>query len=349
MNFKEWLLNEMRINRSGDNPASVIAFRDNIWLYDSQGNNKELAKQIWKKFNDAFPDKRDLPIEVANKLDEEDPDMEEVERFASDYLQDAMIGYLHNRSLRIHMSDNPSPVSSSLMKKVAQSLGADNVEYDTEERYQTDYSSEEYDTPTYSYSSRWDMVGDVPDELYHGTTTTYFAEITRYGLSPGRSDSNFAKNQVFHDDKIFLADRESESRYYAANAVTEAGGLPMVVQIRIPDKSLLMPDYDVDRYASASRSGKNTYSYLGFGDREYEISSVGPWKSTKHAGKYAYQGRIPASYIIRIMIRFSQNDWENVDIKYVQELISRYQDEWVNYYGYDLDELDELDNGWDDE
>lgn len=343
MEFKEWLLNEMRVQRFGNNPELLFAFRDNIWLVDRYDDDAdEVAQEIWDTIRRTF-NTSNLPQEVVKRLSEEEATIDDLESFFRDWLKDGVVGYWDEDSgnLNISMVDNPSPISSPLMKKIATTLDASDITYDNEEVYDNPYKSGyDYEDASYSYDPH-DMIGNVPDNLWHGTTTEYFPSIVKYGLMPGEGASNFARNQIYHDDKIFLADRESEVRYYSANAAREQGGYPMVVNVKIPDPSKLLPDYDVDRYATGSASGKNTYSHMGYGDQEWEISSVGSWKSTKHAGKYGYKGRIPANYILSIQIRFNQDGWQEIDIPYAKQLIWNYGDEGWHYYGMDLDEIEE--------
>lgn len=349
MNFKEFLLNEMRVHRYGDDPSTVLAFRDNVWIYD-RGYEEidDLAQEIWNTVQKAFAGRK-LPKQIEDRLNEKEVTIDDVESFFKDWLRDGLQGWLDDDHLTITIGDDPSPVSSPLMKKVAQSIGAKSVGYEAEEVYKNPYSGNgeygetphDYDTIQYNYNVASDMYGNVPETMWHGTTTEYYLFITKFGLMPGQSPSNFARNNVFHDDKIFLADRESEARYYAANAIKEQGGYPMVIHLKVPDPSKLLPDYDVDRYSVSSLFGKNTYANLGHQDREWEISSVSPWKSTKHAGKYAYQGRIPASHILGIKVRFGKDNWQQIDIPYANKLMSNYGKEGWDYYGFDLDELDE--------
>lgn len=349
MDFKNFILNEMRVHRFGDDPNRLFAFRDNIWLFDrDHEDDDELAQQIWDNVRAAF-DLDKLPKTIRDEFENEEVTMEDIERFFQDYLQDGISGYWDGdrKNLNISMGGNPSPVSSPLFKKVAQSLGAIDISYDNEEVYYAPYGGQsggnyDYDHNSYTYDSQRQMIGNVPGTMYHGTTSLYLPNIAKYGLMPGESPSNFAKNDVYHTDKIFLADRQSEARHFAGNATREQEGFGMVVMVKIPDPSKLLPDYDVDRHAMRTDRGKNTYpDQAHYGDNEWEVASVSPWRATKQAGKYAYQGRIPASHILGIEVRFnSQDGWEEIDITYAQELINRFGNEWTEYYGYDLDELD---------
>lgn len=354
MNFKNFLLNEMRVHRFGDDPDRLFAFRDNIWFFDQDyEDDDELAQQIWDSVRSAFDLDR-LPGPVRSQLEKDEVTMEDVESFFRDFLQDGMEARWddEDKSLHISMTDNPSPVSSPLFKKVAQTLGAQDVSYSNEEMYHAPFGGKhgdgyDYDDEDYRYDAKTQMIGNVPGVMYHGTTSIYLPSIIKYGLMPGEGPSNFAQQSVFHTDKIFLADRQSEARHFAGNATMQQGGFGMVVMVKIPDPSKLLPDYDVDRHAMATDRGKSTYPNLAHhGDHEWEIASVSPWRATKQAGKYAYQGRIPASHVIDIEVRFSaENGWETIDLPYTQELIMRFGEEWPEYYGYDLEELD----GYDEE
>lgn len=244
-----------------------------------------------------------------------------------------------NRLLIESVGDYAHQTGSRLLQNVIKELGYEQVVYTSE--------GEEY-------KSAWDfqVKGDIPRLLYHGTTSEHAGKILRFGLQPGESETNYP--DIHHYDTVFLAEDIAKAAYHAQNAVSrdlEVGysgpysytrgrtrGFPVVFQFEIPDPNLLVPDYDVEN-RSAQPSGTYEGVYIPQPSRVYEgvytspqirkLVKESPFDLSKKVGIFGYRGRIPANFIRRIMIEtteseggmFFQDHWTEITPAQLQQAV----------------------------
>lgn len=155
------------------------------------------------------------------------------------------------------------------------------------------------------------LLGDIPNNLYHGTASEYLYNILTLGLIPGRVKSNWEHLNISHPNVLFFSDSFDKAKFHAAHVGNNTLSMPIIIEIKIPDKNLIIPDYDAETEA-AYKFG--TYNYINNKFAPEKLFSVDPFKVSKHIGIYGYKGRIPPNYIIGAWIR-KDNKWKKINIK----------------------------------
>lgn len=277
---QDQVLSEMKIVKIGDQvPKSgwdFIAFRDKIWLVDPEKWKKSDGKELYKTLANL----------VGKKTIPNPKDFESFHNWTNqinEILVDVFVGSYSPDDAKItaYHTDAPSFRSSHLVKKVAKALGAMSIEY---------YGNSDNDS---DFADFFDKRDKLPDVFYHGTSSKFLFGILSKGLTPGQK-TNWSGDK-FHgtfNEHVFVVDSYTHAKFHANDTARKRGGDPVVLEVRIPDKDKLQPDWDAD---SVSKSKKKNFNTTNPDRREQ--STVGSWKTTKHMGRYAYKGRIPASHI----------------------------------------------------
>jgi hypothetical protein len=251
-------LDELRVRgkKTGDRDT-ILAVRDSVWIINDEHDGEipeEFQKEIGEKFGFKFPDHPYTIQDVEDRLDDRP------------HPPSAVIGYINKNKLILSPVLYPQydPQSSIFLKKIVNQLKLSGVEYYTAH-------DDIYSTP------KKKMKGVIPDIVYHGTSSSYLDTLLRYGLMPAKRPSNYPQ-LVHHDDLVFFSSLFDEAQHHAEYASSRQGiyGKPVIIEMLIPDKSKLTPDWDIAR------------EYGGQGEK---ISS----QTSKEKGLWGYKGRIPAS------------------------------------------------------
>ena len=291
------ILYEMHIRYQGNDNKSMmlIAHRNNIWLLDN-----EVSPDVLRDISDQLG----LDIEVDDDSHFEDFDLSsELEDRA-----DVLHGWYtpNKKSLYLNMGVTQNPYTSILVKKVSQQLGIDEI---VQSNLNSDGSEVDYSI------FRHEMAGKIPQTLYHGTSTTFAHNIIKKGLMP--SDN---KNwEIKFNDLIFVCANPRYAQFHADRTATNTKGFPVVFEVKIPDRTKLVMDYDI---------AVQFYGYdhpevlkLGYNQRltrehpSLEIIRQINRKTDLNTqiGIFGYKGRIPASHITSIYANFSEDSSDLVD------------------------------------
>ena len=286
------LMNKKSMFIKGDpSNTGIIAYRENIWKVSIDEEIDESIRQeisdmlgltkqsYWYNFQDL--------IEIV----------EEAERY------DILIGSLSGKDLYLHTGTLAmDPKSSILVKKVTKELGLNSV-------YMSEVESDDEDK-----TSKYQMRGRVLDTAYHGTTTEYLGSILRVGIAPSREKSNYSR--IDHPDVIFFSSRFGEAKHHANHTANKVGGDPVNLEFKIPNKDLIIPDYDVN----VKSEDTGFYNYIPDDVREKSSqNSEMEGSSTslsREFGIYGYKGRIPASFISSYYILMNSDQLYGTDSFY---------------------------------
>ena len=276
MTFKEFYLNEMLIVGKPLDGAYVVAFDKWIWILSEDDENKQ------NLFND---------IADKLKMDEpQDPDVLEFIRGIQEKINDVLIGTINGKNLYLldYGSFKLDPKSSILVNKVVKQLKLNSASY-----------TEDLDT-TETKVPKKKMTMQIPDVVYHGTSSKYLERIMSIGLRPSEADSNYASQGIYHEDLIFFATRIGEAMHHAVHTAVQKGGIPVILEMRIPDKNLVIADYDVEKMTN-----KPTH-YVGTGPARnvYSGQSIkqDSDKLSKEFGVYGYKGNIKPIFIKNVYV-----------------------------------------------
>ena len=151
MRFKEfYMLHEMveRIHENGGN--TIIAHNGNIWRISDD------------------PDEQTIN-DISNLTGIEDPtDLSEFEE-----RPDVFFGNIRNNYLYANDSQTKFSTTSPLIKKLIKHYELDGY-----------YIPNTYGDGEETYISPYELTGDYPNHAYHGTSSTYTAEILSKGIMP---------------------------------------------------------------------------------------------------------------------------------------------------------------------
>ena len=343
-------LDELFMRHRSEGANEIIAHRQNVWLYN---------------------------------YDEEDEVLQDVEQFVGTddmgYLRerpDVVTGTFDGSTLFLNdLEIGMDPQISTYIKKLAQFLGAHEVE-----QLQSYYSRSEQEVeferryPVYQIGQR------VPDEALHGTNTEALPEILRFGLDPQRGTGNWEEDRygspVGKFELVFLTVRPASAIFHAEGSAHKRGrgAAPVVLRVKIPDKNLIGPDYDV---AMATGLDPDLADHLGFTgsagwhhqmdqehitDQQKLVMAKSGQRVWQQTGLFSYRGRIPANHIVGIEADLSGDegivDPESMygstmydfgtDIEEFKRAFELYQDH--GYWYPDMEaELEELEDEEEDE
>jgi len=317
--FNEDVINEMLLKgkRKSEGSQDIMAF--NKWIYfldDESPDWENTKKEIITNLN--LEDK-------IGEGDLEDVDSNDLKQQVSEYVPDVLVGSVdeyNNMNVDSYGSFKLDPKSSILIKKVVKQLGIDNVEYPRD-----DYGSEE--------TSKYEIKGKIPDVAYHGTTSEYLDEISRIGLRPGAKESNWLAGaiKIEHPDKIFFSTRIDEAMSHAQMTAEKRGGVSLVVEFKIPNKDLMVADYDVEVQTGQHMDGDSDvglfYTHMDKPTHGSEKThKEKPFSVSKEFGIYGYKGAIPPKFILSYWAAvgkdpedvYGQDDYTEFDATDVGEL-----------------------------
>lgn len=280
----------------------VIAYKSKVWRFN---DDSELDDEETERLQNFF-DTIGVELEADNFdsywFGDVSQEIEEENR------HDIVFAHLQDSSLQIYKSGSfqLDPKSSVQIKKLAKHLGANRVTYsDMEDEFETFGD---------------DISGDIPDAAFHGTSSEYFINLLRIGLRP-RVDTdaqgNYDKQGIGHYEDIFFTTRFDEAHGHATHTAVNAGGVPIVLEFRIPDKNKIIPDYDVE-----TMSNIDVTSYQHIDPSVHSRVKKGPLKPerlAKEVGIYGYKGAIPpkfftAVYVGREVEIYGMDDYQKFDI-----------------------------------
>ena len=269
----------------------IVAYKANIWLFKEDDIDEDTLRNMFDALGIKYKLYKDYRTNTFQKLKDKYYDFYKIKdelETRDDVLTgriDASADYLTIDSAITFGFD---PKSSILAKKIVKDLNLKGANIIDDEGDDRRYSKSE-------------MTGVIPDIMYHGTSTKYLHQILKHGIVPRSSQkikSNTNFKDVEHHDIIFLTSRFDKADFHAKNAAAKNGGDPMVLKIRVSDKSKIVPDYDVDRRTEMTDVYENvpvaTRSLTRYDPPKME---EGAMSFSRETGFYGYRGRIPSSFI----------------------------------------------------
>jgi hypothetical protein len=278
------LLNELIVSdlsSKGGDRKYFVSYKDKLFLLDDGSKLNKVKKHLRKhpaligKYSAYSPLNMDDVHEFCSGLAEASPDITVGEYFPQ------------NNQIVVWNMQEVQPKTSLVVKKIAKQLNVDKIS-----RYFNTPENDDIEK-TYPQSK---LVGGIPSIAFHGTNTLALGNILKYGLDPGRGSSKFASQKIYHEEHIFFTAEFLEATHYAENAVRNDKkgweNYPIVIELIIPDKNLITPDYDADISVTTPRYYEKERPVEP--DIKTSMKSMGVSRET---GKWGYKGRIPANFI----------------------------------------------------
>ena len=298
MSFKQFLL-EMFVNGDPKIAVRIIAYKEHIWLFDKDGN------PLFKNFQEFS---KNTGVDI-NKY----PTFEDLDNEIRDSRSDILLGYLYNGNLQIASTQFViDPKSSILVKKIVNELKLKSVDIEQGEGSET--------------IKKKKIIGEIPDIAYHGTSFKYLEKIIYTGIRPNEAESNYSKQFIEHYDYIFFATRIGEAMHHSATTARNTKSLPVIIEFKIPDKALIVPDYDIDTLGTMSH-----YDYINPKDREKfrkysKMPETDSMKLSKEFGIYGYKGNIKPGFFTKIYFSekeevYGMSDFKKFTIKQMKKIV----------------------------
>jgi len=320
MIFKEFfgVIDEMKVHGDIKTAKRVVAYKGNIWVLGEE-ESPETIKSIISvigynpdEYGSDDDDENWNELEATINATESFHDL--VDFLNNRSRSDVLVGYLSEKKLHI-LSSGPfvqDPKSSILIKKVVKALKLSAVSYD-----------DNFDS-TSTKVGRSKIVGEIPNTAFHGTSSKYIMGILKLGLRPLQAPTNYS--EIEHRDAIFFATRFGEAMHHASHTASKTKSLPIVIEFTIPDKNLILPDYDID-----TSSGMTHYSDLDSSDRDRhrKNNKMGSEKSlsmSREHGVYGYQGSIMPRFIKSVYVGdkaeiYSLKDMKKLTVKQFKRMV----------------------------
>lgn len=315
------LFTEMRVIGKPENSYYLIAFKDKIWIFpdddlsdeESQAKTIEIQKAVKPFKNEQTYNEYDTFYELGSEMLET--------------RDDVLVAEVNGDEMELSGSFdmNFDPQSSILIKKVFAELNLKTLKINNEnEDFYWDFSIE----------------GSIPDYAYHGTYSNYLLDIIRLGIRPNRSESNWLDTGIIHDDKIFFTTKFGTASFHASRAEIDTHGLPVVIRFKIPDKELVIPDFDIDMDSDTTKTKTDGshYDYLN----KFRNSPTSEWsaeRSSQEQGIYGYRGPVMPKFIQEVYIltedpedpSINMDDYIRFDVNYIKKRIKEYGDVIEHY------------------
>jgi hypothetical protein len=124
---------------------------------------------------------------------------------------------------------------------------------------------------------------------------------------PGESKTNY--EGISHPNAVFFSSRMEEAQHHAVHTAGKVGGDPIIVNLKVPDSDLLIPDYDVDMGAGDT----GCFDYICHTLRSNQAGDLDTdsFSLSREVGVYGYKGRIPASAIFAYDILMNAEETMN--------------------------------------
>lgn len=274
------------------NQSRVLANGKNIWVWNNDREFSRLAPFINRELDTDFADEFDVNDWYENGAD-------------------AVFATIENGRLDMQGASMLRPsTTSDTLRKTIDALKLSGVNRRTTS-YTPDYDEIEHDFETSRNEFNMKL---AEKKFYHGTSTTYIESMLKIGLKPSPSETQF--DNIEHQDKVFITTELDKAMFHATHSASKNNSFPVIIELKIPDESKLVSDYDVviDTLGADSDEAER----LGYQDIFYTSSRL-PGDGKKYddmhkrfgkrignlstrVGIFGYKGRIPSNHFTSILI-----------------------------------------------
>lgn len=306
----------------------VLAYRQYVWLINDH-NFDELKDDIEQKTRISVDDVWDYNNIAEKRVD-------------------IVFGSINNNYLELQDTGNyRHSVASKLLANVVKELDL----YGVKINFWAIEDTDEYEI------SRSEFLEPLKTKVYyHGTCYEHYAELKRFGIRPQSHKTNFSK--IRHEDKVFVTLNKEKAHFHALKCAQTNDSFPIILELKIPDISKLVLDYDVaiDIYGK----DHNKTIELGYSDildmagakpefyghisKEPEIKSLvnrtrkDPDALNTSLGVFGYIGRIPSKFITGVL--FDEENFKQFSIAseydYLDDMNIEYNPiEWWSNVSFD--------------
>jgi hypothetical protein len=300
-------LDEMYVHGSIGTGSDIISYRGDIWIIDEMIDAKGFNDIITKL---GLSD--DLLVSDGDKVSNYDL----YDAIRDSDRSDILTGVVNGKVLHLNTVGpfQHDPKSSIQVQKVVKALKLNSAVY-----------SDDIDGNSSVKVSKGKMLGKIPDIVYHGTSSRYLDGILKSGLVPSPDKTNY--DDIVHDDKIFFSSRFGEASHHAVTTSRKTKSKAIVLEIRIPDKNLVIPDYDIDM-----ASGHTTYRDHEKSKWVQSMSTDRSMGMSREFGIYGYHGSILPQHIRAVYVLIGGSDtpepseYKKMTIKQIKKLLDIYGD-----------------------
>lgn len=294
-------LDELRLRTPypSEKNYSVLVAGPYMWILDELNGDDSVLNDINDKLGIS-----DSKIQVN--------DISDLQDLADEY-PEVIYAHVHDGTMYVNnLTINHHPASSPALKKLANTLGINEISTDSEMTYDPNP-----DIKTTFYKR--ELKGDLPDWAYHGTNTAHMRSILTKGLIPNSEVSNWESAGVGKFDLVFLTMNIEKAVFHSKQSMRGLSGVfPVILKVKIPEKNRIVIDYDVASQMQAKEPYNDELGYTSSSHFGFNYSSplpIGrPKDLSKMTGIFGYKGRIPANHIMEIYADFSDEAMDVVEV-----------------------------------
>jgi len=317
MDFKAFLLNEVRAHVLSQNPTKLIAFQANTWLVgeDTDAQRLQNIATIIYKLHGQGEAQGGRAIGSPQVVS-----LQALLSWTKNIGDVVTANWDHAKGTfkNAYAGRKPMSPTSPLIPKVIKALAKVGIQA----------------KPVFDQApgQGQPQMGEA-QVIYHGTSSDNLPTILKYGLQPKPSKHW----DVSHQSHVFVAATFDEAAGHAKNAamhrkIKEDVHLkPVVIGFKVADKAKLDADYDVHLGATHDKNRPDPFQTEA--DTTQNWFSTDAAKASKHVGTFSHLGRIAPQHIVSVHVQ-ENNQWRQMSAQEIARYKGAARQETPNQFVY---------------
>lgn len=318
------MINELKVhNILDDNYDTFIYCKGDLFVFEESDWSK-ISEEILESLSTKGVSTKWVDTDYFNYYEFEE-------------ILDLIVGGIEDNYLHIQGGDYRNSTDSADIKKILKELNLKGVKV----------------INTEPETGEEDHFTDEEGKYYHGTCLKFLNNIYKKGIQPN-DISNFG--DIKTKGMVFFTSNYEKAVWHSKKAASVNNSYPCVIELRVPDKSKMIVDFDL---ANAYYSDDSKIKDIGYEPNKNRYRNNYDTKRdiSNKIGVFGYKGRIPSNHIDKAIIdidsyeeniwdyhpdygAFEREDffsdidpsseWDEMDIKSAVDRINEIEDDYLN-------------------